>query len=540
MKKIVTILCLWMLPLMLLAVPARREGFLRTAPDGTEKMVWLHGNEHFHYMTDAEGNWLDETTLAPMSLERKNALLQAAQKQDHIRRAAQQTNGIGDKPNIAPRGLVVLVNFTDVTFTTPRDTIDSLLNARYFPRTYSYDYHYKDDAGTEKTYHADVVSEGSARKYFYDQSYGQYNPQFDLIGPLTIDHNMAYYGTNNSQGSDKNAVAMIIEACQKADNAGVDFSQYDNNNDGYVDFVYVIYAGFGESDGGPAESVWPHQWDISARQISHDNKKLGRYACGSELSFWSKLYAGIGTFCHEFSHVLGLPDLYETVSQNVHPHTLYEWDIMDYGPYNNDGNTPPAYSAYERFYLGWLTPRLLQNPENVTLNPINEGNGSSLMISTANTHNMSGWNPSPTEYYLLEARNKEGWDTYLPGEGMLITKVTFSSTTWHANTVNNNYRSMGIDIMEAASNTTRGGKATDAYPAGATQWTGYQDHEVTEITRDANTGVVSFKYRGGGSTTAIENKQDDHARCTKVIRDGQLLILRGGKTYDLQGRLLAP
>lgn len=535
MKRIYSLLWVALTATAVMAVPARRGGYLRTAADGTEKVVYLHGNEHFHYMTDEQGRWLDERTLMPLTEKEKSERLQVKVERE-ARRAVQQTAGIGEKPNPAPRGLLILVNFQDKEFVTPKDTINNMLNGEHFTRSYSYDFEYKDE-GTGKTrnYHYNAVAAGSARQYFYDQSYGQYNPQFDVIGPLTISQNMSYYGSND----DSYAPKMIKEACELADKAGVDFSIYDNDKDGYVDFVYVIYAGFGEADGGGEETVWPHQWNLKSAGISLklDGKTVDRYACGSELSYWSKLYAGIGTFCHEFGHVLGLPDFYETNNPQTGLHTLCEWDIMDYGPYNNDGNTPPAYSAYERFYMGWLTPRLLSKAENVTLYPINEDSGSSLMISTTSTHNMSGWNPDPTTYYLLETRTLEGWDTYLPGPGMLITKVNFNLSNWAYNNVNNNSGSFGMDILEAKTNSSNYGAKTDAYPAGATEWTAYADHEVTEITRDTMTGAVSFKYRGGVPTPieAIEN-EEVKAGNRKVLRDGQIHIIReDGKVYNILG-----
>ena len=530
MKKILLIMAL-IASVGAWGVPARRGGIVRKGADGIEKTVYLHGNEHFHYMTDEQGRWLDETSLAPLSATEKENLMQAGEARlKQVRRATQQQMGIGDKPNPAPRGLVILVNFQDKEFVTPKDTLDNMHNGAHFTRKYKYDYEY---AG--HTYHYDISSEGSARQYFQDQSYGQYNPIFDLIGPVTVSQNVSYYGSNN----DANAPKMIKEACQLADNAGVDFSQYDNDNDGYVDFVYVVYAGFGEADGGGENTIWPHQWTLRAAAINLklDGKTVDRYACGSELSFWSKLYAGIGTFCHEFSHVLGLPDFYETNNPQTGIHTLCDWDLLDYGPYNNDGNTPPSYSAYERFYMGWLTPRMLTKPENVTLYPINEDGGSSLLISTTNTHNMSGWNPDPTKYYLLEVHNLDGWDAPLPGPGMLITKVDFDYSKWFNNAVNCDAQAMGMDMMEAKTNTSRYGAATDAYPAGATSWTTFADHEITDITRDPQSGAVSFKYRGG-VPAAVEDVTSEDGKPAKMIRNGQVVIVRDGKMYDLLGRLI--
>ena len=524
MKRILLIATLF-ISVGVWGIPARRGGIILTGADGKEKTVYLHGNEHFHYMTDEQGQWLDEQSLVPLSDAEKESRMERGEKKlQQVRRVTQQTAGIGDKPNPAPRGLIIMVNFQDKSFVTHKDTLDSMHNAVHYTRNYSYKY-------SGRTYR--YSAEGSARRYFQDQSYGQYNPVFDLVGPLQLSNTISYYGSNN----DANAPKMIKEACQLADNAGVDFTPYDNDGDGVIDFVYVIYAGYGEADGGGESTIWPHQYTLSSAGISCtvDGKRVDRYACGNELSKWSNMYTGIGTFCHEFGHVLGLPDFYETNNPQTGLHTLCEWDIMDYGPYNNDGNTPPSYSAYERFYMGWLTPRMLSKAENVTLYPINEGTGSSLLISTANTHNMSGWNPNPTTFYLLEVRTLTGWDEYLPGPGMLITKVDFSRYNWAYNKVNINERAFGMDIIEAKENTTNYAAYTDAYPAGATEWTAYSNHEITDITRDATTGAVSFKYRGG-VTTAVDEVTSEDGKPRKIMRDGQIYLMYKGQMYDVQGR----
>ena len=522
--------------MMVQAVPAYRGPIMRTMDDGTQKVVYMHGDEYFHYITDAEGRWLHEKTLMPMSADEQRKAENARQRAK-ARKMQAQTEGIGDEPNPAPRGLLLLVQFQDVKFTTPKDTIDSLLNGAHFSRSYHFDYEYEG-----KVYPYDIHSEGSARQYFHDQSYGAYNPQFDVFGPVTLSKNASYYGQDETddQGEtrhDINILDFVQEACQLADDAGANFAQYDNDDNGTVDFVYFIYAGYGQADGGGDSTIWPHQWNVSYYHYMHDLKTIGRYACGCELNFISKVYDGIGTFCHEFSHVLGLPDLYETNYNRTGIHTLFDWDIMDYGPYNNDGNTPPAYSAYERFYMGWLTPRMLKDPEEVLLSPINEERGESLLISTANTHNMSGWDPNPKEYYLLEARKREGWDLYLPGSGMMITKISYNSSNWKSNTVNNNARAMGVDIQEALLNTTSRGKDTDLFPVNraVTAWKGYADHEVTEITRQGE-GKIAFKYRGG--TEDLERIQSSDVSIQKVLRNGQIVIIRGDKEYDLLGRLV--
>ena len=494
MKKIGLIIAFSALVCSAWAVPARRGEIVKTQPDGTQIVVYQHGDEHFHWTTNDKGEWvkLDEDgfyrVTEALSVEQIEARRVASSK-----RAAMAAYPL----NIAPRGLVILVNFADVAFTTEKAEMDSMLTAVNYTRNYSYTYRGR------KYY---VNSQGSARQYFYDSSNGQYNPQFDVVGPVTVSENMAYYGKNNSYGSDMYPDKMISEACKLADTEfDVDFTRYDNNNDGKVDFVFVIYAGYGEADGGASTTIWPHSWHLLAAgtRCQVDGKTVDLYACGNELDYFSKKHTGIGTFCHEFSHVLGLPDLYVTIEEASHV-TMNEWDIMDYGPYNNEGNTPPTFSAYERFFMGWLQPRLITEPENVELKDLQQNN-EALLISSTDQHNLIGNDPNPTTFYMIENRQQEGWDEHLPGHGMMLTKIQYSYNRWYQNSVNNTSSKMGVDLIEASGKTSNSGKATDLFPAGATAYTKIADHAIEAI--EEVDGVIKFKYKGGveDPETAVEN-----------------------------------
>jgi M6 family metalloprotease-like protein len=494
MKKIGLLIVFSALVCSVWAVPARKGGIVKTQPDGSQITVYQHGDEHFHWITNEKGDWLKMDNdgfyrvTEALSAEQVEARRVASSK-----RAAMAAYPL----NVAPRGLVILVNFTDAAFETEKAEMDSMLIGTNYSRNYSYVYR-------NKTYN--ISSQGSARQYFKDASNGQYNPQFDIVGPITVSNKFSYYGQNNSAGQDKQAEKMIDEACKLADTeCNVDFSQYDNDGDGYVDFVFVIYAGYGEADGGASNTIWPHAWNLytaAGRKCEVDGKIVDLYACGNELDYYSKKHTGIGTFCHEFSHVLGLPDLYVT---NYATHnTLNEWDIMDYGPYNNDGNTPPTYSAYERFFLGWLQPRLITEPENITLEELNSTN-TALMITESDTANLIGNDPAPTTFYMLENRQQEGWDEHLPGHGLMLTKIQYNYNRWYQNSVNNTSSKMGVDLIEASGRTSDIGKATDLFPAGATTYTKIADHAIEAI--EEVDGVIKFKYKGGveNPDTAIED-----------------------------------
>ena len=501
MKKIGLIVAFCAIMGSVWAIPARRGAIVRTQPDGSEIVVYQHGDEFFHWETNEKGEWLtldkDGFYQVTEALSKEAIAAKRAASPLHIAPKEEVATPL----NIAPRGLIILVNFADLAFTETIEEMDSMHNAKNYTRDYEYVYR-------GNTYQ--VSSEGSARQYFYDASFGQYNPQFDVIGPVTVSREYAYYGKNNVNTQfDQRPWEMVKEACVIADTLlDVDFTQYDNDNDEIVDFVYVIYAGYGEADGGGANTIWPHSYQLSAAgaYCRLDGVRVDLYACGNEIDYYTKKHTGIGTFCHEFSHVLGLPDLYTTEGQ-THK-TLGEWSILDYGPYNNDGNTPPAYSAYERFFMGWLTPEVIVDSANIRLEELNSSQRA-LLISTEDKHNLIGNDPKSTRFYLLENRQQQGWDTYLPGHGLMLTYVQYNATRWQENTVNNTSRSMGVDLIEADGKTPNSsgtgylGKATDLFPAGATSYTQITDHAIEDI--EEIDGVIHFKYRGGDIETDVEN-----------------------------------
>lgn len=501
MKKIGLIVAFCAIMGSVWAIPARRGAIVRTQPDGSEIVVYQHGDEFFHWETNEKGEWLtldkDGFYQVTEALSKEAIAAKRAASPLHIAPKEEVATPL----NIAPRGLIILVNFADLAFTETIEEMDSMHNAKNYTRDYEYVYR-------GNTYQ--VSSEGSARQYFYDASFGQYDPQFDVIGPVTVSREYAYYGKNNVNTQfDQRPWEMVKEACVIADTLlDVDFTQYDNDNDEIVDFVYVIYAGYGEADGGGANTIWPHSYQLSAAgaYCRLDGVRIDLYACGNEIDYYTKKHTGIGTFCHEFSHVLGLPDLYTTEGQ-THK-TLGEWSILDYGPYNNDGNTPPAYSAYERFFMGWLTPEVIVDSANIRLEELNSSQRA-LLISTEDKHNLIGNDPKSTRFYLLENRQQQGWDTYLPGHGLMLTYVQYNATRWQENTVNNTSRSMGVDLIEADGKTPNSsgtgylGKATDLFPAGATSYTQITDHAIEDI--EEIDGLIYFKYRGGAIETDVEN-----------------------------------
>lgn len=529
MKRIVLTVALaaftYMSGIAIVAKPGPR---LVEQPDGDTLTVRAFGDQHFHWLENEQGEWVEQgedgyyRVVSSLNAEQiaakreQSASYQGAQRA----KARQEMQRIARPLNLAPRGLVILMNFADQSFTTPKDEMVEMINGDHYVRDYSYTYR-------TNTYY--VHSEGSARQYFEDQSMGQYRPQFDVAGPYTASQNMRYYGSYN----DSKAYQLIIEACKLADEDGFDFSQYDCDNDGEIDFVFVIYAGYGEADGGAEYTIWPHTYwikDGNGQRVLLDGKYLNTYACGNEIDYLGKQHTGIGTFVHEFSHVLGLPDLYST--NNSNHKTMGEWDVMDAGPYNNSGNTPPAFSAYERFFCGWLVPGVLNHPATVSLEDLRTSNKAYIVTATGES-NLVGNNPNPAKFYMLENRQQRGWDEWLPGHGLLITAVNYSYNTWEGNTVNNTSSKMGVDLVEADGRASAGsyGKAKDAFPAGATEFTPYSNYPITDI-RESD-GRIIFNFMGGAdwiSSVATEE-------ATETDKKGREYTAVYA-VYDISGRLL--
>ncbi len=383
--------------------------------------------------------------------------------------------------------LVVLAEFSDVSF----DVANTKAAYDDFFNSSSYDYN---------------GATGSVQKYFKDQSYGKFVPQFDVVGPVTLSDKRLNYGANDEYGDDVAAEAMITQACELAHAQGTNFAPYDVNGDGFVDAVVIVYAGQGETDKQP-DYVYPMA-GVMEDDVILDNKFISLYACVPELNEKQKR-AGIGETVYQFSHILGLPTLSDT--EGGDEKTLGDWDVMDHGCYNNGGNTPAAYSAYERFYLGWVEPILLNEPMNVRLGNLNTS-GECAIVTRTGQSNMLGDNPDPREFFILENRQQTGWDKYLPGHGMLITKIDYVKSRWAGDEVNiliKGKPSLLVDLIEAdgkepkykADNLTNGyfGKQGDAFPSGATGKTMFSNKwDVASVSEKS--GIITFLFNGGVET----------------------------------------
>lgn len=497
------------------AVPAFRQTICRTQPDGTKLHVVMQGDEHDHLLSTADGHALMQDAEGYLRYARMetghltcqdapvahDAAMRGIEEQTYVsqlpplslatlkqvsapRRARQDFGGeviqIGDFPTQGEvRALFILVEFSDVKFST---------DAEYFERIMN------EEGNTDSN------QMGSARDYFVAQSGGLFQPMFDVVGPVAVNRTQRFYGEDDYYGNDKQAELLIRDAAQAAhDRLGVDFSQYDYDNDGKVDMVYVLYAGRGENYGASSDCVWPHKYQLSSAGINLelDGKKVDTYACSCELyGTEGNVPTGIGTFCHEFSHVLGLADHYSTNDQTNM--MLGRYDLMDYGCYNDSTCTPCNYTAFERYSVQWMDIDEIYTP----------GTNYALKNVATSYQAYKLQTPNPNEYFVLETRVKEGWDEFIPSQGLMITHVDYDRRTWSANTVNDGEHPRYC-IVPADNDRSYSNEAKDLFPLPGRGFLQPAVNSFTDRTRpsqqtwdgqNTNRWVTNIRFQDGVTT----------------------------------------
>jgi len=415
MRKFLILSVMVLIVMTASAIPAKR-GIWRMLKltDGTEVKAQLVGDEHAHFWLADDGTRYRKTadgTYAAVSKEtitkkaiasrKRHAIGRRTLRQGAQRKASSQF--IGDK-----KGLIILVNFSDKKFGIGHDR------------------DFYDKVANEEGYTDSNGFEGSVSDYFKDQSFGVFRLDFDVVGPVQLANGYAYYGEDDENGDDMRAGEMVVEACRAVDDE-VDFSVYDWDGDGFVDQVYVLYAWHGTATYSDDDTVWQHEYTLEesdyGKTLTLDDVQINTYACSSELG--QSRIDGIGTICHEFSHCLGFPDMYDT--QYEGNFGMGSWDLMCSGSYNGGSFCPAGYTSYERWVAGWLDPIELTEDMSVTdMKALSDGGESYVIYNDAH----------PDEYYLLENRQLTGWDRELPAAGMLILHVDYDETVWQWNIVN--------------------------------------------------------------------------------------------------------
>lgn len=564
MKQILYIICLLFIGIIAKAAKADPTPVTIVQPNGQQLTIVQHGDEHFSWITALDGTLLKQIGKAYYiaTVERNGALtathilaneinkrtatekrlIEAQQKNIFYQNIPIQTHqhkhmlplGQHNPPYFphsgSPKVLTILVQFADTTFsvTNPAQSFNDYLNHEGQPLP-QYD-------------HAESRNHGSVKQYFKDMSNGAFQPQFDVVGPITLPQKLAFYGADQHGIKDFNIEKLIEDACKKIDQE-TDFTQYDSNNDGIIDLVYIIYAGYSQSvTGNSSDAIWPKSSAFYGKNITFDGLKIGRYGVSNELNYTptyklkalpNKRINGIGLFCHEFSHTMGLPDFYQVSPDAItNNQTMEFWDVMDAGTYTDNGYTPTPYTPWEKELFGWTTiPTLEDTPAQITLQP----------HQTYRIHSKTN-----NEYIILHNIRKENWGKKLLGEGMLIYRVDYKHdevNLW--NHVNDQAGQPGMTIVPAdgiiINSSTQDSEqikvykdshAGDPYP-GTTQCTEILsiqlnnstiDHPIYNIEEDKATGNITFDFIENFATAIDTYKQDTTKDNTSIYTtDGRYI-----------------
>ena len=409
------------------AVPAYPELIKFRQPNGKEINIYLKGDERVNWaetedgyslLYDGNGNLMFATrtphgNMIPSSFEATNANERTPEMNEmllttpkHLRYSKSQINellNIWNSIDNAKSGskamsdvigekkfLVILFGFKDQTFTHTQEEFDILFN---------------------QVNYSSRANVGSVHDYYYDASGGQFSLSVDIVGPFKGSQNTSYYGDNGSTGYQRFAREAVDSAAKY-----VDFSNYDNDGDGQMDGLHIIFAGHGEEAGAGASAIWSHKSSIS-RAPRYNNTTINTYSCSPECSGNSgTTLTAIGVICHELGHVFGAPDFYDTdyESNGQYP-GLGQWDIMSSGSWNRSGKSPAQHNPYTKIYIyKWATCDTLDaSPRTVRLMPSETSLNDFHRINTST----SG------DFFLIENRQLIKWDASLPGSGMLVYHI---------------------------------------------------------------------------------------------------------------------
>ena len=457
LKQLSLIVCLMLCSLTTWAAKAESIPVQVRQVDGTVITVILRGDEHINWYTTLDGVLLVQgednnyyigkveksgklvatKQLAHEAVSRSQAERNLIAKQDkekffaYVNKIAEESENAYDKTPLtrgpiidtgwrgvpyfphtgSPKALVILAEFQDTTFTI-QDTKDVFTN-----------YLMNEDHFKDKRYNQDQNYKG-VRGYFKDCSYGKFTPTFNVVGPVKLPKEQTYYGA----GSD-NIKALIEDACSAVDGM-VNFADYDANNDGIVDLVYVIYAGHSANIGGnKTTDIWPKSGTVTISK-KLDGKSIRRYGVSNELAGLEnktkdkETINGIGLFCHEFSHTLGLPDIYayNTDAENQDNQGMEFWDIMDGGTGIRGGRVPASYLAWEREVMGWMEINELKDSCSINnLKSIDNGGNAYKIVNPKNSN----------EYTVLQSIQKgpwnQGWGDGTYGKGLFAYRISYPS-----------------------------------------------------------------------------------------------------------------
>lgn len=541
MKKILTLCALSLVATAAFAVPAKPGQWktIRLA-DGTELRAELKGDEWGSYWLAENGKAYNEETdkgfFVQVDAAAINANAQMMRAEMNSQRSAtlKKTAANAKKGQVftgQKKGLIILANFKNTTIRFNREH-----TKEFFDKV----------ANTENYSDPELGYTGSIRDYFKAQSLGKLDVEFDVVGPVDLPRKTEYYGLDSGSGvavqRDIHAGEFAADAIKAADEY-VNFADYDWDGDGTVEQVFILYAGKGQHDGGGSYTIWPHQSKLSASDyksaLKLDGVTIDTYACSSELQGTGSV-CGIGTICHEFSHCLGYPDIYDGASGNWGMGT---WDIMDMGSYIDDGFTPACYTGLERMLAGWQNATVLRNDTTVTaMQPISEG-GEFFIVYNEGYKN---------EFYILENHQNVGWDKKRTGTGLLVTYADYSESVWKSMAPNSGSSYSRCTVITADGVKSDNYPENNAFPYGSVNsltdtsspaatlnhaninGTKLMGKPITNIRQNAD-GTVSFDFKRNVELSSQPDPWEDVATGIRTVES--LDSKASSRIYTIDGRL---
>ena len=597
MKRLILIAIAMMMAIYTNAAPAFREAMRVMQADGTWITVQQFGDEYHHWMTTTDGVMVvntgkgyyvadideegqmtasrvlvhekgqrtaDEQAVISSQLSRHNLFHQKGQAASH------RAMSIAESGNYLPHNgqvhiLTILVAYQDLDFT---------VNDPYSAFTQQLNGDEQVDLGNNNQW-----SYCSVRQYFETCSKGQFTPLFDIVGPVTLPHDMAYYGGTNSTGTDDRFSDLCKDAIAQVNEQGLvdDWTLYDNNKDGKVELVCIIFAGYGQNQGGAEKTIWAK---ASKQNLKvNDDITVSFFNCSCELFNpakgttpngkpydYSNYINGTGTFIHEMSHCMGLPDLYATTSSaKANNQGMETWDVMDYGLYNlgvNDYWAPSPYTAWEQEVMGWieiepLTLDVEQDVHHIDITnmvPLIEDGGKAYkVVNSENANN----------YIVMENMQKRGMNLKSYGHGLLVYQVNYPRENVNmSDSPNNTLGRPSVAVVPAdglffnhdLSDDWKASMASSPFPGtkNITELSDdmalpnyvFHDTSATTITRpigfllrgiteNNEEGTISFCFSDGTEEPDPENPDgiQNVAMSQESIANGQY--------FDLQGRRVA-
>jgi len=495
---------------ILLAIPALDRPFEVEQPDGTAITLRLIGDEwyQFHQTTDGfavvrddEGWWVyadlddvgqyraskfrvgDRSPQAARFLEETGPRLRESatiirQKTDAKHRINMQSiiefarDASGKRRTTNMKVPVILIEYTDLAETYNNASFDDMMNQSNYNGT------------------------GSFRDYYLEISYNDLDVTADVFGWYTAASTEATYGNSMGTAAASGLVREAVDAAQAS--SSVTWSDYDNDSDGDVDVVFVVHAGQGAECGGSGSGnrVWSHRWALVAtsNHVNYGGKWINDYVIQPEIScFGTNQHIEVGVFCHEFGHALGLPDLYDTVSANGDSEGIGNWGLMAGGGWGGNGSTPdrPTHMcAWSKIENGWITPTVVGTNQTGVSIPQVETNATAFKLWSNGS--------AGQQYFLVENRQKTGFDADLPNSGLAIWHIDESKRV--VNNTDNGDETHKLVDMEAADgavhmdNEVNRGDAGDVFPG-----------STSNTTFDASSSPNSRDYVGGDTAVCVDN-----------------------------------